>query len=302
VEAIINTNAGSVRDNEIDEFLRELFASHEIPLVIHRVRSGKGLVELARDAASGPEEVIIAGGGDGTVSTVASELAGTGKTLGILPLGTLNHFAKDLGLPLDLEQAVLTIIEGHTTQVDVGEVNGLRFINNSSIGLYPSLVKERSRVQRLGYGKWPAFLWAAISVFKRYPTVNIRLNAGGEELAHKTPFVFIGNNEYQMEGFRIGGRARLDEGMLSVYLTRETGRWGLIRLGLRALFGRLRNAEDFFAFQSKHVLIETRRRRLRIARDGETSRMETPLEYRSLAGALRVIVRKKGEEEAESLN
>jgi diacylglycerol kinase family enzyme len=297
VEAIINTKAGSARDKEIDEFLRELFASHGIPLVIRRVRPGKGLIELARDAASGPEEVIIAGGGDGTVSTVASELAGTGKTLGILPLGTLNHFAKDLGLPLDLEQAALTIIEGNTTQVDVGEVNGLKFINNSSIGLYPSIVRERTKVERLGYGKWPAFLWAAISVFKRYPTVNIRLRAGEEELAHKTPFVFIGNNEYQMEGLRIGARTRLDEGVLSVYLTRETGRWGLIRLGLRALFGRLRNGDDFYAFRSKQVLIETRRRRLRVARDGEISRMETPLEYRSLAGALRVIVRKVREEE-----
>jgi diacylglycerol kinase family enzyme len=301
VEAIINAKAGSVRGKEFEEFLRELFASHGIPLVIHRVRPGKGLVELARDAASGPEEVIIAGGGDGTVSTVASELAGTGKTLGILPLGTLNHFARDLGLPLDLHQAALTIIEGHTTQVDVGEVNGLKFMNNSSIGLYPSIVRERTKVQRLGYRKWPAFLWAAITVFKRYPTVNIRLRAGGEELAHKTPFVFIGNNEYQMEGFRIGARAPLDEGVLSVYLTRETGRWGLIRLGLRALFGRLQNGEDFYAFRTKEVLIETRRRRVRVARDGEISRMETPLEYRSLAGVLRVIVRKKGEEEGQEL-
>ena len=105
----------------------------------------------------------MAGGGDGTVNTVASAVIDTDKTFGVLPLGTLNHFAKDLHIPLDLEAAARTIIAGHTTQVDVGEVNDEIFLNNSSLGLYPRLVQKRKKKQRLGSRKWAAFFWAAIS-------------------------------------------------------------------------------------------------------------------------------------------
>jgi diacylglycerol kinase family enzyme len=118
----------------------------------------------------------------------------------------------------------------------------------------------------------------------------VRLVAGGKRFSLRTPFVFVGNNEYLMERLNIGGRDRLDRGLLSLYVTNRTGRWGLVRLAVRALFGRLRNEKDFLALLASEVTIETRHRRLRVAFDGEVDVMPTPLHYQSRPGALLVMV------------
>jgi diacylglycerol kinase family enzyme len=293
VEVIINRSAGADDKDGTRERLVAAFESNGLDARVRLAHSGEEIVRLAeraaRDAAC---RVVVAGGGDGTLNAVASHLVGTEKTLGVLPLGTLNHFAKDMGIPLDVEEAVRNIAEGRTVAVDVGEVNGKIFLNNSSLGLYPSIVRRRERLQeRLGRGKWPAFLWAALSVMRLYPFMRVRLSADGRDFVRKTPFVFIGNNEYQMESFNIGGRACLDAGRLSLYVTHRTGRAGLALLALRALAGRLREAKDFDFLCAREILVETRRpKRIRVATDGEVNIMQMPLQYRVRPGALRVIV------------
>ena len=298
VEIILNASAGSGGQEEASRTLTEIFAAeNDLEAHVSLARSGEEIVELARQAVADEEvQIIVAGGGDGTVNAVASELVGTDKTLGVLPLGTLNHFAKDLNIPLDLEGAARNIFEGETVKVDVGEVNGRIFINNSSLGLYPSIVRRREKQQeRLGRGKWFAALWATLEVFRRYPLFSVRLSADGQEFSRRTPFVFIGNNEYQMDAFNLGARTCLDAGQLSLHLTRDIGRWGLVRLALSALFGRLREARDFDALCTKEVWIETRRTRLRVATDGEVTIMRSPLHYRVRPAALRVIVPQSSE-------
>jgi diacylglycerol kinase family enzyme len=135
-------------------------------------------------------------------------------------------------------------------------------------------------------------LWATLLTLRRYPFLDVRLRLDRTVKPQRTPFVFIGNNEYKMEGFDIGKRERLDGGILSVYTTQPIRRLGLLALAMRALFGRLRQANDFEVHKVKHVRIETRRRRQRmlVATDGEVSAMDMPLEYRIRPGALRVIV------------
>jgi len=211
------------------------------------------------------------------------------KVLGVLPLGTLNHFAKDLHIPLDLEGAVETIVAGHEARVDVGEVNHHIFINNSSLGLYPSMVRERQKQQQLGWGKWPAYIWAGLAILRRYPFLDIRVSVDGKELRSRTPFVFVGNNEYEMERFNVGSRAWLDKGVLSLYMTKNIGRLGLIRLALRALPGSLRQDKDFLAMCTREIWIAAKQKRLRVALDGEVVLIEPPLHYRVRAGALRVL-------------
>jgi diacylglycerol kinase family enzyme len=176
----------------------------------------------------------------------------------------------------------------------VGEVNGRVFLNNSSLGLYPTIVRQREKQQeRLGRGKWPAFVWATLTVLKRYPFLNVRLSTDDQRLIRHTPFVFIGNNEYQMESFNVGARSCIDKGELSLYVAHRTGRLGLLRLAWRALFGGLRDEQDFDALCTKEIFIETRRpKRLRVATDGEVTVMTTPLHYRVRPGALRVLVPK----------
>ena len=290
VKVIINARSGIGDKDEARRRLAEIFQARGVDSEVLVAENGAEVAALAKKSVQEEWTVITAGGGDGTINTVASCLMGTDKILGVLPLGTLNHFARDLRIPLDLEGAAQTVISGRPAPVDVAEVNGRIFLNNSSLGFYPTIVQEREKQQRLGFGKWPAFVWATLAAFRRYPFLHLRLVAGGKKIARKTPFVFVGNNEYLMERLNIGGRERLDRGLLSLYVTNRTGRWGLIRLALRALLGRLREEKDFLALLTGEVEIETRHKRLRVAFDGEVDTMLTPLHYQSRPGGLRVMV------------
>ena len=290
VKVIINNHSGLSDKDEARRLLTEILEAGGLDFEVSLAKNGAEVARLARQAVQDKWTVIVAGGGDGTVNTVASQVIGTDKILGILPLGTFNHFARDLKIPAELELAAQAFVSGRTINVDVGEVNSRIFLNNSSLGLYPTIVSEREKKQRLGAGKWPAFVWAAVAALRRYPFLDVRLSADGKEFRRRTPFVFIGNNEYQMERLNIGVRECLDQGRLSLYITNRTSRWGLIRLACRALCGRLREDKDFLALCTKEVRIQTRHKRLRVAFDGEVDVMETPLHYRVAPGALRVIV------------
>jgi YegS/Rv2252/BmrU family lipid kinase len=295
VKIIISAGAGPGDNNKACERLASIFEENQIDVDMSLAHSGAELVELAQEAARGPHKVIVAGGGDGTVSSVASAIVDTDKILGVLPLGTLNHFARDLKIPFDLEAAAHIIVAGHTTEVDVAEVNNRIFLNNSSLGLYPIIVREREKRERLGFGKWPAFVWAMIQALRRYPFLDVRLRVNDEFLDRTTPFVFVGNNEYAMEAFNIGLRNRLDKGVLSIYITHRTSRLKIISLALRAVLGRLRDDKDFLALRSDEVKIETGHKRLRVAFDGEIEVMRPPLHYRVRRRALRVIGPKEAE-------
>ena len=297
VKIIISAGAGAGDNHKVCEHLTRVFNENRIDVDIAVAQSGAEVIELAREAARGPYEVIVAAGGDGTVNSVASAVVDSNRILGVLPLGTLNHFARDLRIPFELEAAAQRIIAGHTIEVDVAEVNNRVFVNNSSLGLYPIIVRERKKHERLGFWKWPAFVWATIQAFRRYPFLDVRLRVNDQFLDRTTPFVFIGNNEYAMDSFNIGLRNRLDRGVLSIYITHRTSRWGLIKLALRAVLGRLRDDKDFLAICSNEVKIETPHNRLRVAFDGEVDVMNPPLQYRVRTRALRVIVPKEAEAE-----
>jgi len=289
IEVILNARSGTDDKKHLQRRLQELFFARGIDARISIARSGNRIVELAHQAARSDAEIIVAGGGDGTINSVASAAIESGKTMGLLPFGTMNHFAKDLHIPLDLEGAIKTIVAGQAIEVDVGEVNDRIFVNNSSLGLYPSIVRERQKQQRLGWGKWPAYVWAALAVLRRYPFLDIRLSVDGKELKSRTPFVFIGNNDYEMETLNIGGRDCLDAGKLSLYMSDRTSRLGLLRLALRALFGGLRQEKDFIALCTKEIWIGTKHKHVRVALDGEVLVMAPPLHYRIRPRALRVL-------------
>ncbi|MBI2768475.1 MAG: diacylglycerol kinase family lipid kinase [Burkholderiales bacterium] len=291
VTVILNSTAGAGCPPEWVEQLREKFTGHGLEAAVKLVRSGADILDTVRQAVAGGAQTVVAGGGDGTVSAVASALVGSDTVLGVLPMGTLNHFAKDLRIPLAQDEAVANIANGRVLAVDAGEVNGRTFINNSSLGLYPDIVRDREQLQRrLGHGKWRALLQASIAAARRYPALTARIEVQDRIWERRTPFVFIGNNEYTMEGFQIGERPTVSDGRLSLYVAQRTGRFGLLRLALLALFSRLDQARDFDIATAQEFVVHTRHKRLRVATDGEVTLMETPLRYRVRPGALRVIV------------
>ena len=286
---ILNGKAGSGGAAKSQALIEQMAAEQGWQARVRICSGGDDLAALA-DQGRAAGGLVVAGGGDGTIAAVASALVDTETPLGVLPMGTLNHFAKDLGIPLDLEKAVQALFTGKVAQVDVGEVNGRIFLNNSSIGFYPRIVRERESQQRQGSGKWVAFAKAAAHIVQKSRKLHVALDDDqNQRQAYDTPFLFIGNNRYAVAGLEIGTRAALDGGKLWVCAAPDAGRFSLFLLVVQALLGFVRDA-DLAAFETDQTDVKTNRRHLHVATDGEVTLMQTPLHYRSRPGALRVVV------------
>lgn len=266
--------------------LLDLCAREGLDARLHEARDG-GIEAALRDAIAGHPRMLVASGGDGTVNAVAAVALEHDLPLGIIPAGTLNHFARDLGIPRDLDGALDAVLRGSIRRVDLGEVDGRIFLNNASLGVYPRIVRMRERLRARGLAKWLGALWATLAVARRAPFAAVRLTGDGEPIVRRTPFVLVGNNAYRMEGFHAGTRAALDGGRLWVYAMRASGRRSLLWLAVRVLFGDTRELE---ALPASTVVIEVNRRRLSVALDGELAELAPPLECRIRPGALGVLV------------
>ena len=287
VAVILNPRAGHGADEDLQREIVERFATYGQEATI--MAAGAKLGIRARAAVEAGCRVLVAAGGDGTVNAVASAVVGRETPLGVLPVGTLNHFAKDLGLPLDLPDAVRIVAQGAVRQVDVGEVNGRYFLNNSSIGVYPRIVEMRHQYESSGLSKWIAALWASLAVLRRRPFVDVRIHVGDEAVVRRTPFVFVGNNEYRMRGLGGVSRASLTGGQLAIYVMKASERLSLLRLGLEVMTRGVDQVPELDLLRVTESKVETRRRRLQVALDGEVRVLASPLEYRSRPAALRIL-------------
>lgn len=277
-------------DSAVEERIRRVAAEHGVEARIHIAQRGSQLATLAERALADHSSTIVAGGGDGSVSSVASVLAGTDRTLGVLPLGTLNHFAKDLKIPLELEDAIRTLFSGRVAEVDVGEVNGRIFLNNSSLGIYPRLVRLREKQEQGGRPKFLALARSLVAVMRHYSRVRVRVSPdekGGKE--YDTPLLFVGNNRYEITGLNVGSRTALDGGTLWVCTAPPAGPRELMAIGMRALLNRLHDG-DIDMFAVKDLLVSSRHKHLEVSADGEVFRLDAPLRYQSRPKALRVVV------------
>lgn len=251
---------------------------------------GDDIAAAAERAAQTGSTILIAAGGDGTVNAVASVVASSDLTLGVLPLGTLNHFAHDMGIPGDLDQAMQVLAAGRTAAIDVATVNGHTFLNNSSIGLYPRMVWEREQEQRLGRHKWTAMAVAALRVWRQYRRMTVTVEGRGYRRDVRTPFVFVGNNEYSIQGGRIDARASLSGGRLQLCMAPGANRNQMTRIVVAALLGRVGQVDGFEAVLAREVTITGRSHRLGVSLDGELVVLNSPLRYTIRPQALRVIV------------
>jgi diacylglycerol kinase family enzyme len=287
---LVNAKAGALLNAKCEERAQEILAAcraANIEAGIHLCDAAQ-LTEIARDLAHERYvDAVVAAGGDGTVSAVAAGLVGTDVALGVIPLGTLNHFAKDIGVR-SVDEAIAAIAAGVTKRVDVGEVNGRVFINNSSIGLYPEMVVQRDGQRRRGSrSKWLATARAALRTLLRFPLLHVAIALAGSVFSARTPFVMIGNNAYALGARELGTRPHLDCGELSVYTLRSTSRWKMFVALLRALFRR--RDPELDARSVRRADIVANRRSLKVALDGEVTRMAPPLTFRSRPGALVVL-------------
>jgi YegS/Rv2252/BmrU family lipid kinase len=290
-----NASSGWDEKTEAAETVREILSAEGRTVDMRRVERGVDLCGESGQIAGSDTDVLVAAGGDGTLNAAASALIHQPTALGVLPAGTLNHFARDLDIPLELSEAARLLVSGRVVPVDAASVNGRVFINNAVLGLFPNYRAIKDAWERRGFGRtrvgrWIAMLAGMLGVVWRLPSVHVRFQVEGETRQFRTPFVLVGNNEHQMEGFALGRRSSLNEGRLWVYIMRPRSRWKLLGMIVGLLLGRAPRESVFEIYQASQLTIESRRRRVGIGVDGEIVKMTPPLEFRSLPGSLRVIV------------
>ena len=293
VRVIVNRHGGTLKASKHDAEapLRKAFAAAGVEAEI-RLTEPEDLDEALGEAAKASGlDAVVAGGGDGTLSCAAGHLAGTDRPLGILPLGTLNHLARDASIPTELDEAAAVIAAGHVREIDLAEVNGRIFVNNSSVGLYPDMVRLREAEQeRKGRSKRLAMLSASLTTLRHFRRHRLWISAEGLEAPIHTPLLFVGNNRYEVNLFGPGKREALDGGELCLYAIRARSRLGMVWAGIRGIFGRLDQQRDFVTVYAAQAEVSADRDMLTISADGETVRMEMPLRYRILPKALKLIV------------
>jgi diacylglycerol kinase family enzyme len=296
VAVLLNASAGTIEGqdgNALRDSLQSAFQRHAISATIELAPGAdlRASTERAlQRAAAGDLGAIVVGGGDGTIRTVASIVGASSVPLGIIPLGTLNHFAKDLGLPLEVEEAVAVIAAGEVRSVDLGEVNGMTFINNSSIGVYPYLVLDRERRRsKQGLAKWIAMILATLRALRNFPLRRLSVHAEGRTERWRSPLVLVGNNEYVLTGLSLGKRERLDRGELCLYVAKKQSRLSLFWLACRSVLGRVEQPQDLRILKVRAAEIRSHASRLLVACDGEVQVMRSPLHYHTRPGALRVF-------------
>lgn len=286
----VNRSSGAAARSEREaEEIRAALANAGIKGRVELL-DGAAIAEQAKKAAEAGTELIVVGGGDGTISAAAGALAGSGTSLGILPLGTLNHFARDLGIPMKLDEAAKVIAAGQTRVVDVAEVNGRTFINNSAIGLYPLMVIDRDlQQQRLGRSKRFAMVVAALRTLARFHHDRLTLTVNDEQARLDTPLLFVGNNDYRIDIGAPGHRDSLQDGKLCVLVMRKKTRRGLIAASIRALLNRTRPDDMVRLDDVARLRVASRRTHLPISVDGEVTALTSPLDYKVRKRALKVI-------------
>ncbi|MXP63114.1 diacylglycerol kinase family lipid kinase [Roseomonas sp. M0104] len=289
IRVIINAGGGSVGGEDISRQLTDAFAQHGVEASVAEVE-GPALRDAVEAALGEPWDGVVVGGGDGTIGTAAGLVAGTERPFGVLPLGTRNHFAKDLGLPLEVKEAVAVIAGGHLRSIDVARINDRIFVNNATVGLYADIVRGREYEQeRHRLPKNPATVLATLRALWRFTRHRLAVRAEGWGERLRTPLVFIGNNLYSTSLPNPGRRCALDKGELCLCIARHHSRLGILRMFVRALRGRLREDRDFEMRSVTAVEIRSHRRSLSVTLDGEVLKMQSPLECRSWPGALRVF-------------
>jgi diacylglycerol kinase family enzyme len=257
-----------------------------------RLTPPEKLADVLRQSVSAGETRVLVAGGDGTIATAASALAGTPTALAVLPGGTLNHFARDHGIPTDPVEALKVATGGRVTAVDVGYVNDRLFINTSSVGAYVRFVETRDRLQRyLGY--WAASLLAGLRVLGGLRTTRVTVEVGGEKRVYTAPLAFIAVGERTLVPPKLGRPAGVPGEALHVVIPR--GRRQARRF-VRA-FSRVDRGMSADGHQLgldsalvDRVRLDLSRHTVKVAVDGEIARQRTPLEYRLEREVLNLVL------------
>jgi diacylglycerol kinase family enzyme len=260
-------------------------------LEIKLLAKNDDLTQLAKQAVKQGATLVGAAGGDGTINGIASGLVGSNVPLVTIPFGTLNHFARDIGVSNNLSEAVQLFSEGTQQLIDVGQVNDRYFLNNSSLGIYPYLVRLREKREK-ELGKWRAYIWATRQALRNPPSIRVRLNAVDDIPNHelRVGLLFVANNQCDVWLPKPGHRACLTDNVLDLYVVEAKNQLKLFSLSWHFLINHLERLPEIQHSTPTEFWIETSNQNVSVARDGEVAHMQRPLMYKSCPQALWVRI------------
>lgn len=291
IALIINAASGSLGNGFDPARLRQRLADAGFEIVAEPDDTAP-LPRRLEEAASRPGiEAVVVAGGDGTLSCAAATLAGRDIPLGILPLGTMNLLAKDLGLPLDLDAALATLATGVRRRIDIGEVNGHAFVINSVLGM-PARLQRHREAQRGRPSLRGALRWCfgLLRHLGRYPKLSITTEVDGVVRHLRIRMLAVVNNDYGEGPGRILVREPLDGGRLTLYAATRMSPLRALRLAVGVVLGDWRRQPGLERIAATELSVDARSRTLRVMNDGEVLMIAPPLRYRIRPRALIVIV------------
>lgn len=283
---VMNAGSGSHAGEDVREVIREALEGAGRTFSLHEVEQPDQLESVANDVVERARRtggIVVGAGGDGTINTVAKATLGSGRPFGVLPLGTFNYFSRAHGIPSDAREACRILVTERAHEVQVGLVNNQIFLVNASIGLYPELLEEREQAkQELGRSRWVAAGSALLTLFRPHRALLIDIETPTLRRTFVTHTLFVGNNRLQLERAGIPGSELTERHRLVGVVVRPVGTWGTLKLVVRGLLGRLGDAPEVtsFALEQMKVRSRLRRRRMKVAADGEVMWLNAPLAFR----------------------
>ena len=258
----------------------------------------------AATTALASRTAVVAVGGDGTLNAVAQSAHAVGCAMGVVPQGTFNYFARTHGIPADPAAAMRVLLGAVPTPVQVAAVNDRVFLVNASLGLYPDLLEDREAYKaRFGRSRWVA-LWAAgLTLLRAQRQLRLRIAQGGSVREVRTLTLFVGNNRLQLEQLGVQPEARTERasgGRITAVMLRPIGTMSMIKLMLHGAMGTLGEAQSVERFEFDQMVVKPTlpqgRRGVKVAFDGEVTRMRAPFDFRVLAKPLYLLKPPPGDE------
>ncbi|MBB5752854.1 diacylglycerol/lipid kinase family protein [Prosthecomicrobium pneumaticum] len=293
---VLNEKAGLIADLSpatVRQAIERAFEGSGHEPVIELV-PGREIVAAIDRAAASDARYVVVGGGDGSVSHAVRALAGTDKVLGVLPLGTLNLFGRDIGMPATLDAMLAAAARAEPKRLDLAAVNGRLFHSVSGLGFFAEIARAREQVRgsSLPFGRFVAVARSSVRAFLRAGVLELALEAEGERREIEAYAVLVTNNRF---GSSAWDRPRLDEGVIEVHFARGREVARRIQAGVDLISGRWRDNPEIESIVTTRLTIESRRPRLWLAVDGEIRRAETPLVYEARPAAITVLVPRPAE-------
>ena len=290
---ILNSGSGSKTGEQMHAAITHAMGQAGAPVTIVDIGGRPDIMAVIKQTvvqAHANGDVVVAAGGDGTINTVAGVCHRAGATMGIIPLGTFNYFARENNIPVEVDGAIKVLLTGQAKTVAAGRVNDRLFLVNASFGLYTTVIRNREQVKkRFGRYRIVALASALWCLLRGRATFGVDIESHGQILHRDTSMVFVGNNKFQLESLGLATAETEGPDTISMVLLKPVTRLQTARLLLRGLLRDMRSEERLEEFSASHITVQTTRKHIACVMDGEIVNVQAPLEFSAVPDALQLI-------------